>query len=439
MRDATAQLRSEHSTDLYRSLPFRRLLQSFATVCQAVAHAHARGIIHRDIKPANIVIGEHGETVLVDWGLAKRIDEAESYGDSMSDIAVEALGNAESHSLTMEGSAIGTPAFMSPEVAQGSMATTASDIFSLGATLFYLLSGKAPLSADNAEASLQKAREHAIDDANLNDSAAQPLLAVCRRCMARDPMGRYASASDVAADIERWLADEELSVWSGSWSTRSRRWLRKHPSLVTAASVLVLASIAGAISYSILTTTANQQLKVANVREQAARKLADEQTDLALRSLQTVAFDIQRKLKYVPAAHKVRLQMLETAINGLEQVATERAQRQAASDSIIAHREMGELLMEVGDVGNIQGLSRARQELEEAARIAKLQAKAILSPSGLTVADKSEAKHKIAVQKIAVQKIQPTQINRSKMLGSLPLRYRCSDDWIHNMDPVQMR
>ncbi len=126
-------------------LAFRKLLRRFLDVCNAIEYAHSRGVLHRDIKPANIIVGKHGETLVVDWGLAKATGRADPGADAgeQSLVPSSASGSAE----TLPGRALGTPSFMSPEQAEGDLENLGprSDVYSLGATLYFLLTGRPPV------------------------------------------------------------------------------------------------------------------------------------------------------------------------------------------------------------------------------------------------------------------------------------------------------
>src|SRR5262249_25968508 len=120
-----------------RTLQLRQLLGRFIAVCNAMAYAHSRGVLHRDLKPANIMLGPFGETVVVDWGLAKAVDRPEDQagGAGGSGLSGARTGSA----VTQMGSVVGTPAYMSPEQAAGQLdqLSAASDVYSLGATLYH--------------------------------------------------------------------------------------------------------------------------------------------------------------------------------------------------------------------------------------------------------------------------------------------------------------
>jgi tRNA A-37 threonylcarbamoyl transferase component Bud32 len=132
-----------------RSLELRKLLRRFLDVCNAIDYAHSRGVLHRDIKPGTIIVGKHGETLVVDWGLAKATGQSDPGSDERTLVPASASGSAE----TLPGSALGTPAYMSPEQAEGNLEVLGlrSDVYSLGATLYCLLTGRPPFVGDAAE------------------------------------------------------------------------------------------------------------------------------------------------------------------------------------------------------------------------------------------------------------------------------------------------
>ncbi len=195
-----------------RSLELRKLLRRFLDVCNAIDYAHSRGVIHRDIKPANIILGKHGETLVVDWGLAKAVGRADpSVGEQT--IAPSSSGSSE----TMPGSAMGTPAYMSPEQACGDLDRLGprSDVYSLGATLYCLLTGKPPFEGEDVGETLRKVqRGDFVPPRQLESSLDAALEAVCLKAMANQPGDRYPSCRALADDVERWMADEPVSAWA---------------------------------------------------------------------------------------------------------------------------------------------------------------------------------------------------------------------------------
>lgn len=231
-----------------RSVEFRGLLNRLVTVCQTIAYAHNRGILHRDIKPENIMLGKYGDTLVVDWGLALPIDRDESARASGEQTLMPTSGSGNS-SGGSSGGPVGTPAFMPPEQAAGiPNLTQACDIFSLGATLYKLLVGKAPYTGDSARDTLARARCGSFTSPReLNSDIPVGLDAICRKAMAIDPTARYVTACEMADDIERWLADEPILARKESRIERCGRWIRHHREW-TMAVVLTLAVISTVVS-----------------------------------------------------------------------------------------------------------------------------------------------------------------------------------------------
>ena len=192
------------------SLALRKLLGHFIAVCNTIAYAHSRGIIHRDLKPGNIMLGKYGETLVVDWGLAKSFERTEAERAS-GEQTLAPTSETNPEGATLPGQARGTPAFMSPEQAEGRQDEMgpASDVFSLGATLYTLLTGQPPYPGDIYKA-LQKARRGEFPPPRQVKAAiAQGLEAVCLKAMALMPEERYASAKEMADEVEKWLAEND--------------------------------------------------------------------------------------------------------------------------------------------------------------------------------------------------------------------------------------
>ncbi|MDZ4821560.1 MAG: serine/threonine-protein kinase, partial [Planctomycetota bacterium] len=190
-----------------RRLELRSLLMRFVSVCNTIAYAHNRGILHRDIKPENIMLGRYGEILVVDWGLAMPIGRDQRAVESGERTLMPSSG---SDSGTTSGGGAGTPAFMSPEQTRGeAMLGPVADIYSLGVTLYKILTGQTPFQG----ASLIDIRQQVMTGQfppprQRKPGTPAPLNAICLKAMALDPRQRYASALDLAADIEHWLGDE---------------------------------------------------------------------------------------------------------------------------------------------------------------------------------------------------------------------------------------
>jgi PAS domain S-box-containing protein len=187
------------------SLRFLELLNAFVTVCNTVAYAHSRGVIHRDLKGQNVVLGDFGEVFVLDWGLAKVVgcpgDDPES-----PPVGFESTGSGEAN-LTVQGQALGTPSYMAPEQAagRGEMIDSRTDVYGLGAILYEILTGHPPFSGPEIRDVLRRVQEEQpVAPVQLNPEAPPALEVVCLRALAKKPGDRYASASELAQQVQRW-------------------------------------------------------------------------------------------------------------------------------------------------------------------------------------------------------------------------------------------
>jgi serine/threonine protein kinase/formylglycine-generating enzyme required for sulfatase activity len=233
-------------------LGLQQLLRRFIDVCDTIEYAHSRGVIHRDLKPSNVVVGKYGETLVVDWGLAKFVGRDDEHVGRD-----EPTLRPSSHSGstdTIAGVAVGTPAFMSPEQAEGDAAHIgyASDIYGLGATLYYLLTGRNPIADPDVTTALRRARRGEYRRPREVDSKIPAALeAICLKAMSHRRDDRYGSARQLAHDVELWLADEPVSAWSEPARLKLRRWVSRNRTLVSsaAAAILVAATTGGYLAY----------------------------------------------------------------------------------------------------------------------------------------------------------------------------------------------
>ncbi len=198
-----------------------------AKVARAVHFAHQRGIIHRDLSPENILLDAEREPCVSDFGMAR-------------------LMSAERR-LTQTQTIAGKPDYMAPEQVnpQGPHATTASDIFSLGAIFYQLLTGERPFAADSSLAILELIRtSEPLPPSRLNPAVDRDLETICLKCLAKDPAGRYASAAALADDLERWLRSEPILARPVGAFERTFKWIRRNP-LKAALSAVCLFAILG--------------------------------------------------------------------------------------------------------------------------------------------------------------------------------------------------
>ena len=232
-----------------RSLELRKLLRRFIDVCNAIDYAHSRGVLHRDLKPSNVVLGTHGETLVVDWGLAKplgRVDPG-SRLDERTLVPNAASGSSE----TLPGSVLGTPGYMCPEQARGDLDRLAprSDAYSLGATLYCLLTGQPPFEGDDVEQVIHKVKWGEFAGPRQINRWIDPALeAVCLKAMAFMPENRYQTVRALADDIERWTAGQPVTAWEEPLPRRVRRWARR---AAAAATIVMLAGLVGVAAMAV--------------------------------------------------------------------------------------------------------------------------------------------------------------------------------------------
>ncbi|MCO8125500.1 serine/threonine protein kinase [Stieleria sp. TO1_6] len=235
----------------------RQLLTDFVNVCQAIGHAHSRKVIHRDLKPENIAIDSFGQVIVIDWGIAKVIDELNTK-EMGNEFDVDAMG----HDSTMQGQVLGTPMYMAPEQAAGRIdeLDERTDIYGLGGILFAILTGVAPHETTRAGATDARGRSLLSAIASQptpNPLAVDPtidhaLAAICCKAMARKQYARYQSASALADDVQRWMAGQPVSAHQETFVQRGRRWINNHSvlsqaiggGLIVAAVTLVTLAIA---------------------------------------------------------------------------------------------------------------------------------------------------------------------------------------------------
>jgi serine/threonine-protein kinase len=283
-----------HETDFsnqpsQRLLELRKLLGRFIDVCNAMEYAHSRGVLHRDLKPGNVMLGKYGETLVVDWGLAKTVprdsshmskaDITRQFFDEPPIIPTSGSGTAP----TQMGSALGTPAYMSPEQAAGRLNELgpSSDVYSLGATLYHVLTGQPPVSSETWDVGEQLRRVQRGDfppPRSIKRDTPKALEAICQKAMALRPQDRYASAVELANDLEHWLADEPIVAAPDRFTDRALRWLRHNwPGAFSAAAALLVIAIVSIVFAVIL----DGQKRAVTTAKNAAEQLAHEKSLLA--------------------------------------------------------------------------------------------------------------------------------------------------------------
>jgi serine/threonine protein kinase len=213
------------------------LLPHVITAAEAVAYAHDQGIVHRDLKPENILVGAFGETIVLDWGLAKDLRAAAA--DEAEGATAASVVSATPPGDTAAGAVLGTPSYMAPEQAAGAAVDARADVYALGAILHHALAGTAPQPRADAPADTRAVAPLATLEPRLPPD----LLAVVDKALAGDPQGRYATAFELADDLKRFQAGQLVAARRYSSSVRAARFAARHP----AVALVSLAAAAAAL------------------------------------------------------------------------------------------------------------------------------------------------------------------------------------------------
>jgi WD40 repeat protein len=215
------------------------LLPHALAAAEAVAYAHGQRILHRDLKPANILVGELGETFVIDWGLAKELGSPEQ---PMAPGPEQESRGPAGH--TQVGTVMGTPAYMPPEQAAGQPVDERADVYALGAILYHLLSGRAPYEGTRSREVLTQVLEGApVPLARLQPTVPQELLDIVARAMAREPARRYPSARELAEDLRRFQTGKLVAAHRYSRWELTRRFVSRHKATLLVAAVALVASL----------------------------------------------------------------------------------------------------------------------------------------------------------------------------------------------------
>jgi serine/threonine-protein kinase len=326
------------------TVEFRMLLTRFIDVCNTIAYAHSRGILHRDLKPSNIMLGTFGETLVVDWGLAKPIGVAGEAG--MGAVSPLRLASSSGSAETEPGAMMGTPQYMSPEQASGRLdqAGPASDLFSLGATFYCLLTGRPPFEGATTNTVIDKVcRGDFPAPRTINRSVPAPLDAICLKAMAHRPEDRYPTANALADEIEHWLADEPVSAYRDPPYVRLARWGRRHRTLAASLAALLVTAV---VALSISTVLIGRE----QARKEAQRQLAELNFARARKAVDQMLTEVgEVELAEVPQMQPVRRRLLEKArdfyVDFLKQYTGPSVRLEAGR----AHVRLGEIEELLGD------------------------------------------------------------------------------------------
>lgn len=399
----------------------RSALQNFMAACHALEYAHSRGVLHCDVKPDNIMVGKFGETYVVDWGMARvagsdlvayQHDGESPIQPSRADIDPQ------------PGAAMGTPAFMSPEQAVGDVdqLAEATDIFSLGATLFHLLTGKPPYTGKSLSEVISKAAAAAYaPPRELSSRVPRPLEAVCLKAMAKLPSDRYASARQLADDVDRWLGDEPLTAYRDSYFDRARRFARRNRALVgLAASALVLIAVVSTVAALLVNRARLEQIRLTQRNQQLAESEAaahDEAERRFIQARNTVDVwltGFSEALQQYPGMTGLRETMLARAADEYERFANEELSRpELREERARTQIRLGNLRRDLGDVdaavaayqSAADTLAPGESEGDPSASIVVERARA-LERLGLALADQHQHADALAALRESIESLE---------------------------------
>jgi serine/threonine protein kinase/formylglycine-generating enzyme required for sulfatase activity len=269
-KDGTLVAPDAESAAAQKKWTVEEKLLTFLKVLDGVGFAHSRGVVHRDLKPDNVMLGSHGEVLVVDWGIAKVLGSADTQNELVRKVA--SLRDQQSVSATMDGSAMGTLYYMPPEQALGNVSEVdaRSDVYALGATLYELLALRRCLDAGNMADMIARISGGAW---NRLDAVAphldQDLVAIVHRAMGRDPKDRYQSCDDFAADIRRHLAGQAVHARRRNFIERIGLWYAAHRRQVqvgAAGVALVVGAVFGTLVVSGQTARAESRALLAQAK-----------------------------------------------------------------------------------------------------------------------------------------------------------------------------
>ena len=264
--------RARAGTDSW-SVP--RALGVLLKVCETLAYAHNKGVVHRDLKPANIMVGRFGEVYVMDWGLAKVLEEEAGAEDSAVSLEIrtarDSVESSDSGAVqTMDGAVLGTPAYMSPEQARGELHRIGprSDVYAVGSMLYELFTSKPPyLDSGSARSRDVLKRVRAGPPrplAELAPSTPPELLAICSRAMARDTADRHQGMLELAEDLRAFLERRVVQSYeSGSWA-QLRKWIARNRLVAASWAALFLVALLGLGTVIGVQWRAQHRLQVAN-------------------------------------------------------------------------------------------------------------------------------------------------------------------------------
>jgi predicted Zn-dependent protease/tRNA A-37 threonylcarbamoyl transferase component Bud32 len=279
-----AQLLEEKDKRARREFARPRLLRLFLKVCDALAHAHARGVIHRDLKPANVMVGDGDEVLVMDWGLAKPYEGAAEGKDAVRSLVRELApqpvpgedGETGSQ-LTGAGQVLGTPAYMPPEqVSDASRLDPRADVYSLGAILYELLTLRPPYEGGGLQVLAAVVRRPPPSPREVaREAIPPPLEAIVLKAMARDPAARYPDARALAEDVARFVDGDAVAAYRETAREALRRLFARHRAVVVTLALALVAVQVAVVGWVVVVGQQSARRRESTAQAEAAAARAD--------------------------------------------------------------------------------------------------------------------------------------------------------------------
>ena len=315
----------EQSKHSYDGVELRQLLRRFTDICNAIEYAHSRGILHRDLKPSNVMLGSHGETLVVDWGLAKILpydsknkNDRESVHNAESRVQVRSGSN---HMENQYGTFSGTIPYASPEQLEGltDQFCAASDVYSLGAILYEILTNQPPIATrpDSIRQVIEWIRDEKVPRAEqLVGKVPRPLSMICQKAMRFELSERYTTARDLALDVERWLADERVLAFGDQEPIAETvgRWMRRYRSWTVPVAVALITTMMIAVVGSWLINQARVRELAAKQNALEYKNEAVERIGVARNAIDTMLIGSSESLSDFPMTRDLQKRFLEVAL-----------------------------------------------------------------------------------------------------------------------------
>lgn len=391
-RDVIEKFHEENpnpTAGIYFTREFRSLLRRLIETCNAIHFAHEHGVLHRDIKPDNVMLGDFGETLVVDWGLAKLVENDEDNGE-FTKLEVRSKVADET-----QGCAVGTPMYMSPEQAHGrsNQLDRRTDIYALGAVLFNIVSGNYPIEGKSTIDIIMNVRDGKTRELSSIVPAPNALESVCRKAMEKQPSDRYVTAIELAEDIDRWMNDEVPLAHVGheTLSEKAARLIRRYRSWTISGAAALLITTMVAIVAGVLIDGARRNELAAKEATEVQRKEAVARYRESRAAMDKWLAYNDRELVFYPGLQDFRKRILNEAITDFEKLCSEK------NDDEELELERCRTIIRLGDVNQMQNdFAQAIEHYNAAIDLSKT------SPSDLSLADAFQAEHARAMTRIGV-------------------------------------